>query len=202
MPTNIGFNTILATDELNLVHRGTPCREMRFHDNVLLRSQSKSVKTYTKFADRHLDFNKHYGSPDPTNDLAVGDFDGDGVDDIFVGTGVAWYFSSGGRAEWRFLNRMPERASELLFGDFDGDGRTYVMALHSGVIDVSWAGGSRWQSINVRPGASPTSRSATSMATTSHAVLGDAEHAAGPKAKWLRSPGATRYPATTFVKEG
>ena len=135
--------------------RGTPCREMRFHNNLLLRPQSESVKTLTKFPNcgsgfpRHCDYRNHYSSPDPTNDLAVGDFDGDGVDDIFVGTGVAWYFSSGGRAEWRFLNRMPERASELLFGDFDGDGRTDVMALHNGVIDVSWAGGSRWQSINV-----------------------------------------------------
>jgi len=132
---DIGFNTILATDKLNLLHRGTPCREMRFHDNVLLRSQSESVETRTKFPNcssdfpRHCDYSNHYSSPDPTNDLAVGDFDGDSLDDIFVGTGVAWYFSSGGRAEWRFLNRMPEHASELLFGDFDGDGRTDIMAL-------------------------------------------------------------------------
>ena len=92
---DIAFNTILATDELNLLVRGTPCREMRFHDNLLLRPQSASVKTHTKFPNcgsgfpRHCDDNNHYSSPDPTNDLAVGDFDGDGVDDIFVGTGVA-----------------------------------------------------------------------------------------------------------------
>ena len=67
----------------------------------------------------------------------------------YSGTGAAWYFSSGGRAEWRFLSRMPEKASELRFGDFDGDGRTDVLALHEGKIGISWAGGSPWQTVNV-----------------------------------------------------
>ncbi|HKV77591.1 MAG TPA: hypothetical protein VJP02_05610 [Candidatus Sulfotelmatobacter sp.] len=69
------------------------------------------------------------------------------IDDVFVGTGAAWYFSSGARSEWRFLNRMPEHASELLFGDFDGDGRTDVIALHAGNIDISWGALSSWQTI-------------------------------------------------------
>jgi hypothetical protein len=66
-----------------------------------------------------------------------------------VGTGASWYFSSGGRAEWRYLNQMPEKASELRFGDFDGDRRADVLALHNGHIDISWAGGSPWQTVNV-----------------------------------------------------
>lgn len=74
----------------------------------------------------------------------MGDFDGDGRDDVFLGTGVTWWFSSGGAAEWRLLNRMPERASELRFGDFDNDGRTDVVALHGYDLEVSWAGGSDW----------------------------------------------------------
>jgi FG-GAP-like repeat/FG-GAP repeat len=68
--------------------------------------------------------------------------------DIFVGTGKAWYFSSGGQAEWRILNRMPEHASSLLFGDLDGDGRTDVIALHAASLDVSWGGLSPWQTVN------------------------------------------------------
>jgi hypothetical protein len=197
---DIAFNTILATDELNLKVRGTPCREMRFHDNVLLRSQSESVKTLTKFPNcgsdfpRHCDYHNHYSSPDPTNDLAVGDFDGDGVDDIFVGTGVAWYFSSGGRAEWRFLNRMPERASELLFGDFDGDGRTDVMALHNGVIDVSWAGGSRWQSINV------TAWSLSDLAVGDFDGDGNDDLFLATGSEWFRAPGGKNW--TPFAVSG
>jgi hypothetical protein len=78
----------------------------------------------------------------------VGDFDGDGIDDVFVGTGATWWYSSSGVAEWRHLNRMPEHASALRFGDFDGDGRTDVATIHGGLVDVSWAGISPWQSVN------------------------------------------------------
>jgi hypothetical protein len=192
---DIGFNTILATDKLNLLVRGTPCREMRFHDNVLLRSLSESVETrappeYRECRPdfpRYCEYNNHDGSPDPTNDLAVGDFDGDGLDDIFVGTGVAWYFSSGGRAEWRFLNRMPEHASELLFGDFDGDGRTDIMALHNGIIDVSWAGGSRWQSINV------TAWSLSDLAVGDFDGDGNDDLFLATGSEWFRAPGGKNW---------
>lgn len=153
---DIGWNTVLATDERNLAHRGTPCRDiaraMNFHDNVLLRSESESIQTLTKVPARHDASSNFYKSADPTGDLAAGDFDGDDIDDVFVGTGAGWYFSSGGSAEWRFLNRMPEHASDLLFGDFDGDRRTDVLALHDGQIDISWAGGSPWQTVNVTDG--------------------------------------------------
>ena len=96
----------------------------------------------------------------------MGDFDGDRIDDVFLSTGATWWFSSGGQAEWRLLNRMPEPARDLRFGDFDGDGRTDVLAVHGARLDVSWAGASPW-TLTWRPGASrsPTSRSPTSMAT-------------------------------------
>ncbi len=77
-------------------------------------------------------------------DLAVGDFDGDGRDDLFFGSGVTWWFSSAGKSEWRFLNRMPDVASDLRFGDLDADGRTDVIALQGGQLVVSWAGATRW----------------------------------------------------------
>jgi len=154
----MGFNTFLAERPMVQV-RGTPCREVSFHDN-LRRYDLGDPKTDTKV---------HLGSfpaacwtfdagteetifayanndtiEDPTRELGVGDFDGDGVDDVFLGTGNTWWYSAGGKAEWRFLNRMPERASALRFGDFDADGRTDILRLRDKTLEVSWAGGSPW----------------------------------------------------------
>lgn len=88
---------------------------------------------------------------DPTAKLQVGDFDGDGLDDLFLATGTAWYFSPGGKAEWRFLSAKPEKVDQLLFGDFDGDGRTDVVTIKNGQFVVSWGGISDWEVLNSRP---------------------------------------------------
>jgi hypothetical protein len=144
----VGSNTFLHTGHQNIDVRGTPCHFVRIHDNVFRQAQRFVIENHST-KPLELAGNSFETSPDPMLDIAVGDFDGDGVDDLFVGTGAAWYFSSGGRSEWRLLNTMLERASELRFGDFDGDGRTDVLAVHGSNIDVSWGGVSPWQTINV-----------------------------------------------------
>ena len=154
---DIGWNTPLGLKKgyngetkVNVNLRGTPCFRVDLHDNVFRRSESSSITSRVKDAANRLKrWGNIFNSSAPMNDLGVGDFDGDGIDDIFAGTGASWYFSSGGRAEWRYLNQMPEKASELRFGDFDGDRRTDVLALHNGRIDISWSGGSSWQTVNV-----------------------------------------------------
>jgi hypothetical protein len=150
---DVGWNTFLQTNSINVVQRGTPCRFTAVHDNVfLLPSQSAAIRIDSQDPKKPEIWANIYKASNPTNDLAVGDFDGDGVDDVFVGTGADWYFSSGGQAEWRFLNRMTEHASSLLFGDFDGDGRTDIIAIHGNKIDISWGGMSSWQTINTTNG--------------------------------------------------
>jgi len=147
---DIASNTFLASNHLNVNQRGTPCRSTRIHHNVFVQSEQGAINTMSEDLSKHVSFaNTFSARPDPLSDLAVVDFDGDGVEDVFVGTGAAWYFSSGGQAEWRYLNRMPEHARELLFGDFDRDGRADVIGLHGGRVDVSWGGLSPWQTINV-----------------------------------------------------
>jgi hypothetical protein len=69
-----------------------------------------------------------------SEDLAVGDFDGDGLDDVFLANGTAWWYSSAGRTEWRFLRASPLRIAQLGFGRFDSDART----------DVVFSTGSEW----------------------------------------------------------
>jgi hypothetical protein len=150
---DIGWNTFLPRERRNFHLRGTPCRFVAFHDNVTQQSREDAIKSQSEDPQRLIIQDNAFGASNPLSDLGVGDFDGDGEDDVFVGTGAAWYFSSGGQAEWRFLNRMPEHAGQLRVGDFDGDGRSDVVALHGADIDVSWGGISPWQSINVTAGA-------------------------------------------------
>jgi hypothetical protein len=92
--------------------------------------------------------NRFESKPDPTGHLGVGDFDGDGKDDLFLATGQAWYFAPAGKAEWRFLNAQTDEIGSLLFGDFDGDGRTDVFTQHGRDWLVSWGGASPWEKIN------------------------------------------------------
>jgi hypothetical protein len=149
--SDIGFNTALRTDYQAVSLRGTPCGIVKIHDNVFTQSRSVAIENHSTDPNKVDVYANSFGGSNPLAFLAKGDFDGDGVDDVFVGTGEGWYYSSGGQAEWRFLNRMTEKADTLLFGDLDGDGRTDVIALHGSSIDVSWAGISPWQTINTTP---------------------------------------------------
>ena len=56
------------------------------------------------------------------------DFDGDGLDDLFLATGQTWWFNSGGDRHWTYLNTSTKRLSELTLGEVDGDARCDVVA--------------------------------------------------------------------------
>jgi hypothetical protein len=154
---DVGWNTFLKTVDVinpfglvngnfiaNVNQRGSSCRFIGIHDNVFLQAEGTAIRDAGNAAVEYGNINEQ----DPAQLLLVGDFDGDKVDDVFLATGAAWYYSSGGQAEWRYLNRAHDPASALLLGDFDGDGRTDVLAVHGPNIDVSWAGVSAWQTIN------------------------------------------------------
>ncbi|MEA2793658.1 MAG: hypothetical protein QOI87_1038 [Bradyrhizobium sp.] len=66
----------------------------------------------------------------------VCDFDGDGVDDLFLATGTTWWFSSFGEFQWSFLNSRPQRLSDVRLGYFDDDLKCDVLAQQA---DGSWA---------------------------------------------------------------
>jgi len=126
--------------------RGTPCAQATFSDNIVAEADGLSpLDTVPVEYDGHdrddkiVGANNRYAVPPPVDGkLRVGDFDGDGLDDLFLATGAAWYYASAGTAEWRFLRDSRERAEDLGFGDFDGDGRTDVVVLQRS--QISWAG--------------------------------------------------------------
>ena len=90
--------------------------------------------------------------PNPTLAFLVGDFDGDGKDDLFMATGSGWYYSPAGNAEWRFLSAKTETLGSVLLGDFDGDGRTDVFTQIGDKWLVSWGGRSDWQLLSENHG--------------------------------------------------
>jgi hypothetical protein len=94
-----------------------------------------------------------YVSFNPANRLGVGDFDGDGADDLFLATGSAWFYSPGGKMDWRYLNSgKTDRIDTLLLGDFDADGRTDVVGINpNGQLVVSWGGSADWIVLNSNP---------------------------------------------------
>ena len=144
----IGRNTFLGGNRINFRLRGTPINQADFHDNVLVGSQGDAIEN-SGTASRLVLSNNQFNATNPTSRLGVGDFDGDGKDDLFLATGAAWYYASAGNAEWRLLSAQTDKLDNLMFGDFDGDGRTDVFMQHGYNWDVSWGGRSKWETINV-----------------------------------------------------
>ena len=149
----ISGNTFLGTNRANFVLRGKACADDQFVNNISEQEQNHAVQWWCAQAlcptpPAWLTINSKFSAPDPTQNLGVGDFDGDGKDDLFLATGTAWYYAPAGNAEWRFLNAQTDTIDNLLFGDFDGDGRTDVFTQHGRDWLVSWGGISPWEKIN------------------------------------------------------
>ncbi len=161
-------NTFLGTRPFPLLHRnfelrGIPCRRVDFHNNVSLQKKDEALdiklsnfsllggdaplEEFIRIPQQPPQFER----PNPTGLLGVGDFNGDGVADLFLATGAAWYYAPAGNAEWRLLaGGRTDSVTGLLFGDFDGDGRTDVVGKNGNNLMVSWGGISEWEVLNTQ----------------------------------------------------
>lgn len=132
-----------------LMVRATPMDHIDFHDNIALQWSDQCVRRKGEGSpvDRVYDFDNTYHL-DTHDELGVGDFDGDGLDDVIVTTGTAWYYSSAGRTEWRFLRSSGIRVANLAFADIDNDGKTDVLTrLSDGNINVAYGGTTAWTAL-------------------------------------------------------
>jgi hypothetical protein len=143
----IAFNTIrgdqtyyagLSTRPA-LMLRGTPTIGMYFNNNVLVHDDlgsAVSLKYETGVSgffnngdhDYHFHASDNQFKTDHSTEIAAGDFDGDGVTDVFLATGTAWFYSRGGSQPWTYLQPSGLLTRDLAFADVD----------HDGVTDVLW----------------------------------------------------------------
>jgi len=170
-------NTFFGTNpyQNNFKLRGDICNYAEFHNNISLKSKDDAVSwqtcqtfscptclclaatavvgnvaNYLRISPTPNQFN-HSNPAVGKGALGVGDFDADQVDDLFLATGAAWYYSPHGKVEWRFLSAKTETMNQVLLGDFDGDGRTDVVTIQNGQLMVSWGGVSTWEVLNPNP---------------------------------------------------
>jgi len=78
----------------------------------------------------------------------VGDFDGDGADDLFEATGSVFRYKSGAQGDWKTLRAASETFPVLKLGDFVGDKRTDVLRIVNNTWAVSDGGVGPWVTIN------------------------------------------------------
>lgn len=121
-------NTILYTSGHAIKIRGNPADKAVVDNNVFKdssRGHAIAQTGYCGFGDnitKPIDVrpNNVFGV-DPTKELGACDFNGDGVEDQFMATGVTWWAKSGATDQWYYLNTMPEKLPQLQFGKFDND---------------------------------------------------------------------------------
>ena len=119
--------------------RGKPTQGAHFRSNVVVQDDLddavalKSGGLVNKIGrgEDHDKFNFHHGGNrfdgDYSGELAAGDFDGDGRDDVFLANGTGWFFSRAGIRPWEFLRPSNKRVGDLGFADIDNDRRTDVL---------------------------------------------------------------------------
>ena len=74
----------------------------------------------------------------------VCDFDGDGIDDLFLPTGKTWWFSSFGEFPWSYLTERTERMDHVRLGYFDNDLRCDVLTESGGEWLIASGGIGAW----------------------------------------------------------
>ena len=84
-------------------------------------------------------------------DIGIGDFNGDGKDDVFVYGAIRsgeWYYSASATGAWSKLGTSYYRPNQLAIADFTGDGISDLVAygaLRSGELAISRSSNTSWE---------------------------------------------------------
>lgn len=138
----------------NAIHiRGKPAVHAYIADNVFAHEE---LEDFWQGGAVHLETseNVEFGPGNITNFDSYGrygvcDFDGDGIDDLFLATGKTWWYSSYGEFQWTYLSARTEHFDQVRLGYFDNDQRCDVLAQTQGGAEwvISSGGIGEWYSI-------------------------------------------------------
>jgi hypothetical protein len=78
---------------------------------------------------------------------SVCDFDGDGIDDLFLPTGNTWWYSSSGEFQWTYLSARTEQLDQVRLGYFDEDQICDVLTESGPQWVIASGGTGPWTSI-------------------------------------------------------
>lgn len=140
-------NAFQFTNDHAIKLRGVPRIAANISGNVFAHdSVGDAVETKSS---THVNLGPNTADVDTFGDYGVCDFDGDGKDDLFLATGTSWWYSSGGKMSWTYLNSHTERLSQVGLGDFNGDKRCDVFAINTGTgaWEISSGGSSAWTAL-------------------------------------------------------
>jgi hypothetical protein len=147
-------NSFQYSDGPAIKFRGTPRRVATVDRNVF--PHGRLYENGFSFTDAAIHgaspLNLAIGTNDTLNtntygDYGVCDFDGDGVDDLFLATGTTWWYSSFGEMHWSYMNAKTEYVKDLRFGYVDNDRRCDVVADFGGAWHFVSGGYGNWTSL-------------------------------------------------------
>ncbi|HSO34038.1 MAG TPA: FG-GAP-like repeat-containing protein [Labilithrix sp.] len=137
-------NAFQFTNDLSVKLRGVPRVQAVITGNVFAQgSLDDAVETKSS---QNIIMHSNRANIDPFGHYGVCDFDGDGRDDLFLATGVSWWYASAGKMNWTYLSPNTELLDQVGLGDFDGDRRCDVFAVNTGTgaFQISSGGRGSW----------------------------------------------------------
>jgi hypothetical protein len=137
-------NTFQYKKTTDIKIRGTPQGQAIIDQNIFVRSSKNAAIAPTD--NDHVSIGPNQYDVETFGQYQVCDLDGDGRDDLFLPTGVTWWFSSAGRFPWSFLKADTTPPGGLRVGYFDGDNRCDVLMERGSAGDwfVSSGGVTDW----------------------------------------------------------
>lgn len=120
---DLQYNTVLYTEAASVKLRGTPTLAMHVANNVFAHDSSGAiVQNETGLEQATNGF-----GIDPTSENRLCDFDGDGILDPFMATGVTWWYAASSQnGRWVYLANSVTRAAQVTLSDVNQDGRCDV----------------------------------------------------------------------------